>query len=173
MSRHTIKFTLYTTRPVTEEDIAKAEAERTEWLAKHPTAHYEMPTLGEELDFEEEHELPACWEICDRCKGEGTHTNPNIDGHGITMEEWHGPDWDDESREMYMSGGYDVACEAGCSDGKVLVPDEEACKSEPRKTILERYYEQQEDEARTRAEYRRTLYMESGGAMGGWGRGDY
>lgn len=63
-------------------------------------------------------QIPAKWEICDVCDGNGTHVNRNIDGNGITTDEWNGPDWDDESREMYMSGGYDVACEANCSNGK-------------------------------------------------------
>jgi hypothetical protein len=111
-------------------------------------------------------ELPAMWDICNRCKGEGTHINPNIDGHGITGEEWYGPDWDDESREAYMSGGYDVACEAGCTAGKVLVPDEEACKQEPLKSLLEKYKEQQDRNARYDREDRHTRYMESGGREG-------
>jgi len=64
----------------------------------------------EDGDEEATVDAPGRFEVCGRCNGHGTHVNPNIDGHGITMEEWWGPDWDDESREMYMSGGYDVAC---------------------------------------------------------------
>lgn len=74
---------------------------------------------GAELELE----LPGAWRICDRCRGEGQHTNPAIDGHGITAEEWWGPDWDDESRELYMTGGYDVACSDCHGTGKVLEVD--------------------------------------------------
>lgn len=59
--------------------------------------------------WEEEIELPANYEICSTCLGEGSHVNPSIDSHGITMDEWEN-EWDDESREMYLSGGYDVTC---------------------------------------------------------------
>lgn len=68
-------------------------------------------------------EVPAIWEICSRCSGDGHHSNPAIDGNGIGMDEWYGPDWDDESRESYMSGAWDVRCEAGCKGGKILVVD--------------------------------------------------
>jgi hypothetical protein len=120
-------------------------------------------------DGEEEvtHTIPAKWEICSRCEGSGSHVNPSIDGHGITSDEWNGPDWDDESRETYMSGGYDVACEAGCQGGKVLVPDPDGASAKA-KEVIARYQGQQEEEARDRAADARTLYMESGGSMGRW-----
>ena len=63
--------------------------------------------------------LPAKFEVCPRCSGSGSHVNPAIDGHGITSEEWNGPDWDDDSREMYLSGGYDVPCHR--CDGKRVI----------------------------------------------------
>lgn len=62
-------------------------------------------------------------EVCPRCRGEGTHVNPNIDGNGITADEWWN-EWDDESREMYISGGYDVVCEECGGKNVVDVPDE-------------------------------------------------
>ena len=80
------------------------------------TFEYEDPTTGDSTEIK----LPAHWEVCPRCQGEGTHTNPNIDGNGITADEWNGPDWDEESREMYLSGGYDVECEE--CHGQRLVP---------------------------------------------------
>lgn len=128
----------------------------THWVACEDPWHHD----------ETEHTLPACWEICDRCKGEGRHTNPSIDGNGITEDEWNGPDWDDESREMYLSGGYDVTCEAGCSGGRVLVPDEEACRHEPLKTLLERYEAQQDARARSEAEDRAIRRYEMMGGCG-------
>lgn len=66
-------------------------------------------TIENENGEEEEISLPGKYEVCSSCLGEGTHVNPNIDGHGITAEEWE-QDWDDESRDMYFSGGYDVTC---------------------------------------------------------------
>lgn len=68
--------------------------------------------------------LPARHDVCPRCEGRGTHDHPAF-ANGITSSEWNGPDWDEESRERYMSGGYDVRCST--CDGKrvVLVPDDE------------------------------------------------
>jgi len=93
--------------------------------------------LIDDEGWEYEAELPVTYEVCDRCRGKGSHVNPSIDGHGITAEEWHGPDWDDESREMYLTGGYDVPCEE--CDGKRVVPvvDEKKCNPE----TLERYHD--------------------------------
>jgi hypothetical protein len=165
---HTIKFTLSTERTTdtcpacgaTEEDERKSEA----------FPHLHPITCDNEWHcVEMEYELPARWEICNRCKGDGTHVNPNIDGHGITAEEWEN-EWGEEEQEMYMSGGYDVSCQGQdglqCHHGKVLVVDEEQCTHEPRKSLLERYQAQEESAAHDRAADRRTRYMESGGHEG-------
>ena len=44
--------------------------------------------------------LPAKFEVCHRCQGTGTHTNPSIDGNGITASEIAGmpPSWPREVR---------------------------------------------------------------------------
>jgi hypothetical protein len=110
---------------------------------KKVTYEYEDPETGEYV----EEELPSRWEICSRCEGEGKHSNPNIDGHGITASEWWGPDWDDESREMYMSGGYDVACHACGGPGKVLVADESRMDEETRKRYEKYCEDRRADEA--------------------------
>lgn len=160
--KRTIKFTLFRTRAVTQVDLDREAA----YVEEHSNAFYgDDLKLGETMDFEDEIELPAKWDICNRCNGEGHHTNPNIDGNGITAEEWD-RDWDEEEREMYMSGGYDVRCEANCEGGKVIVPDDAACENEPFKSLLAAFYELQEDLARDAAEDRRTLYYESGGYEG-------
>jgi hypothetical protein len=99
---------------------------------------------GEEVTVE----VPAYYEICSRCNGKGSHVNPAIDGHGISMEEWNGPDWDDESREMYMNGGYDIACEAGCDHGKQLVPDLDRINPE----IVKAYHQHLDNQAAWDAE---------------------
>jgi hypothetical protein len=83
------------------------------------------------FDAEIEVEFPAKWEICQRCEGDGHHSNPSIDGNGITSSEW--AEWDDEEKDTYMSGGYDIPCEAKCSGGKALVVDTENLNDEQKK----------------------------------------
>ena len=66
-------------------------------------------------------ELPGKWAICHQCEGSGRMVNPSIDCGGITQDEWY--DWDEDDREGYFSGRYDVSCSvAGCQDGKVFSP---------------------------------------------------
>ncbi len=133
-----------------------------------PTCHVTEPEeeCPDHWHLEEiEHELPACWAICTRCNGEGEHVNPSVDGHGITFDEWE-EDWDDEGREMYLNGGYNVPCEAACKAGKVLVVDEHKCNAEPRKALLKRYNTMLSEQARERAADLRTLFFESGGTEG-------
>jgi hypothetical protein len=52
---------------------------------------------------------PGCFEVCWRCRGEGRHCNPAIDGNGITSSEME--ELGDEFREDYLRGVYDVPCE--------------------------------------------------------------
>jgi hypothetical protein len=57
--------------------------------------------------------LPGKRVVCHQCNGEGTMVNPNI---GVLTAH----DMEDEDfRESYMSGVYDVAC--GCCDGKRVI----------------------------------------------------
>lgn len=64
------------------------------------------------------------WAICPVCDGEGQVDNPAF-SNGISMEEWR-DEWDDESRENYLNGVYDVPCpgQVGfkCHGGKVRLP---------------------------------------------------
>ena len=53
--------------------------------------------------------------VCGRCRGEGTHTNPSIDGNGLPPEYLD----DDEFMEGYMSGVYDVTCHE-CKGNKIV-----------------------------------------------------
>jgi hypothetical protein len=52
--------------------------------------------------------FPTHWEVCSRCHGTGSHTNPSIDGNGLSAEYMHeaGP----EFMEDYIGGVYDVTC---------------------------------------------------------------
>lgn len=101
--------------------------------------------IGEENGDEDDPEnwkifsIPTIYEVCPTCHGEGRHTNPAIDGHGLTREDFdeQGP----EFFEDYMSGVYDVNC-AECGGKRVvLVPDKENADPE-----LLKEYEQQEEE---------------------------
>ena len=63
------------------------------------------------------------YQVCPRCEGEGTHTNPSIDGNGITSSEMAelGPEFE----EAYFSGRYDVQCELCRGRRVVTVEDRE------------------------------------------------
>jgi hypothetical protein len=115
--------------------------------------------VTEDEDGEEVvHRLPAQYEVCRRCRGAGKHVNPAVDGHGITAEEWE-DDWDDDSREGYMSGRYDVQCEECGGERVTMVVDEGACDPE----TLEKYFRDRADREREEADDRRVRRMESGG----------
>ncbi len=72
--------------------------------------------------------LPAKRELCSRCDGNGTHTNPAIDGNGITGDEMR--ELGEDFQRDYMSGVYDVSCEACKGQRWVLVVDRDTCTPE-------------------------------------------
>lgn len=96
--------------------------------------------------------LPTKWEICDNCRGNGTHVNPSIDGHGISTDDecWQ----DDDFREGYFSGRYDVRCDNCNGSGKVQVPDEARCTPEQLEAVHQAWRERAEYEAECAAERR-------------------
>jgi len=47
------------------------------------------------------------YKVCPRCKGKGSHVNPNVDGHGLSQESF---EQDPDFYGDYMSGVYDVDC---------------------------------------------------------------
>ena len=100
--------------------------------------------------WEEEVFLPAEWEICDSCQGEGTttrHIEP--DGGGFTSSEWSEACYDDpDFPEDYFRGVYDQPCPECNGSGKILVVDEKALDEK----TLERYENQRRFEAQIRAE---------------------
>ena len=68
-------------------------------------------------DMEATISIPAEWEICDGCQGEGARA---LGGLAIHADEWS--EWDQDEREDYADGFYDTMC-GGCSGtGKMLIP---------------------------------------------------
>lgn len=57
--------------------------------------------------------FPCTMENCPTCGGDGRHVNPSIDAGGITDMD----DWDDDERDGYFGGRYDVTC-YGCKGAK-------------------------------------------------------
>jgi hypothetical protein len=80
------------------------------------TATFELENEdGDEVEFERAFK----WEVCDVCRGRGTHVNPSIDAdHGITAEEFAD---DPQFKEDYFGGVYDQTCNQ-CR-GKRVVPE--------------------------------------------------
>lgn len=112
---------------------------------------------GEEIEISVK--VPAKFEICQRCRGEGKHVNPSIDGNGISREDF---DADPDFEEGYFSGRYDIRCEARCEEGKVRLPDFNACTPD-QKDAVKAWEKHQEEVAQWDADDRRTRRMESGG----------
>ena len=114
---------------------------------------------GDDDDVEFEVEIPSKFEVCPRCEGEGTHVNPNIDGNGLSREDF---EEDPDFEEAYFAGHYDVTCEE-CKGLRVVpVVDEE--KTNPK--LLKLWQDEQQMQAEIRAEDRMWARLESGGLMG-------
>ena len=101
--------------------------------------HIEFITI-DDFGMETTHRLPAVWEVCPTCEGEGKHVNRNVDGHGITAEEFAD---DPDFAEDYFAGVYDVTCEE-CK-GRRVVKELDRDKCPP--YLLALYDQEQEDEA--------------------------
>jgi|SRR6185295_2236929 len=109
------------------------------------------------------HTFPAKYDVCPECDGYGTHSNPSIDGNGITgseMEEilHEDPDFLDN----YMGGMYDVTCYQCHGQRVVWVPNEDACTPEQLK-VLKEWQEKEAEIAREIEADNRTMRMECGG----------
>ena len=62
--------------------------------------------------------VPFKYEVCQTCRGTGFYTDPNVDSHGITQDEWE--HWSSDEQENYFNGAYDTPC-ATC-DSNCVVP---------------------------------------------------
>lgn len=85
--------------------------------------------------------FPAHFEVCARCRGEGKHVNPAIDGNGLDP---HDPELDDDFWEGYFDGRYDVPCE--CCGGNRVVPVVDVDALKGIKLARWRLYERQQEE---------------------------
>lgn len=74
------------------------------------------------------------WIICDKCRGEGKHDHPAF-SNGITSEEWNN-DWDEDSREGYLEGRYDVHCDDCGGRGRVQIPIISACTFAQKRVLV-------------------------------------
>jgi len=86
-----------------------------------PTLQIPNPNWDEELHETEYLTLNAKYEVCPRCEGKGTHSNPSIDGNGITSSEMD--EMGEDFRDDYFSGTYDVRCYQCKGERVILVPD--------------------------------------------------
>lgn len=73
-----------------------------------------------------DYEVPTMREVCGRCDGNGSITNPSIGA--ITGEEWAN-EWDEDERDMYMKGVYDVQCPDCKGRNVVDVPNPDAIQN--------------------------------------------
>ena len=105
-----------------------------------------------------EHKFPAKYQVCFGCGGNGTHVNRNIDGNGLTSEDFaEDPDF----AEAYFAGNYDVRC-ATCGGKRVVaVIDREAAELTC-PDILRAYDDQMIEEARADQEEAWLRRAESG-----------
>jgi len=87
-----------------------------------PTIKFTFHGRDADGEYEEEVELPAKFEVCPRCHGNGTHDHPAF-ANGFTADEWNN-DWDYEEQEQYINGFYDVLCEKCKGERVVAVVNE-------------------------------------------------
>ena len=111
------------------------------------TTKYDLPKgfnfckKSMEIDFlyihedGEEEEIVVKAELveCHVCYGDGYHTNPAIDGHGISAQDFYD---DPEFESEYRMGMYDIRC--NCCHGEKQIPQASWQNS---KSNLEKYNE--------------------------------
>ncbi|MCD5327865.1 hypothetical protein ACFFU8_09475 [Chromobacterium piscinae] len=92
--------------------------------------------------------IPAKVGLCSCCEGYGKVENSAF-SNGFTSSEW--AELDDESKENYMAGDYDVQCKACEGTGRVLVPNLERMTFTHKRILVNVRREQREVAAAARA----------------------
>jgi hypothetical protein len=97
-----------------------------------------------------EYSLPGRYVVCPRCEGKGSHVNPNVDGNGLSQEDF---DENPGFFEDYMAGVYDVSCYTCKGQRVVLEPNESLIKYNPKlKAIYKMWIQSLREEAEYQAE---------------------
>ena len=94
--------------------------------------------------FEVTYRIPAFWNICDDCYGNG---ESSAYLGAFTAEDFDEAFPEDDDRMRYLSGGYDRRCEQCNGTGKVLLPDDRS--NDP---IVQAYLEHLREEYEYRME---------------------
>lgn len=89
--------------------------------------HDDTEIMEESFEEEFSQRMPRKAEVCQGCRGTGTHVNRAVDGHGISPAEFaEDPDFE----EAYFSGVYDVRCDTCAGENVVWVADESSMTTE-------------------------------------------
>jgi len=112
---------------------------------------------------EEQISLPSKKEVCPECGGEGYTLREGMRGIAYTPEEFNEAFFEEEDRQEYFTRGgkYDQVCSYCKGKNVVDVPDPEQM-TEEQKVQFEQWEKDQAELARSRAEDRHTMRMESG-----------
>lgn len=110
-----------------------------------------------EDDEETEIEIPFKYEVCNVCRGTGSHINPDIDRQGLFYEDFEDPGF----REDYFSGVYDVDCYQ-CHGQKVVAEIDDEYVSDETKNLIDKFKKQRERQVQDIYDDLRTMQMECG-----------
>lgn len=107
-------------------DLCHDDSEEEFECATMTPLYKEMEKISFEMDETLYLPFPCQMQVCGTCDGKGKHVNPSIDSHGISAAEWE-EDWDEDDRDDYIGGLYDVTCYEchGANVVPTLVPIDE------------------------------------------------
>jgi|688.fasta_scaffold299450_2 hypothetical protein len=114
---------------------------------------------NDDNEVEETFTVPFKYTVCSLCNGVGTHVNPSVDSNGLTSEDFAE---DDDFRESYFSGAYDMPCNK--CHGKGLTPEYDETRASPEiKKKMTSYLKYRKDVAEDMVNDAYTRRMENGG----------
>jgi hypothetical protein len=87
------------------------------------------------------------FEVCPACEGHGRYVNPSIDAHGLSSEDF---DEDEDFRDNYFDGLYDVTCVLCHGANVVPVPLDEHIRDLIKQQANDRYMARAEQLAEMR-----------------------